>query len=67
MKELEVKCLDDLDIVFNVCQDQFNRHGSVYVSVKKLDESLREAQRGLYWRWIKPIAKIKKDFWKSLP
>ena len=51
MKKIQVKTLDDLDIVLNVSRDLFDKKGECEVIVKNIDESITDAQRGLYWVW----------------
>jgi hypothetical protein len=52
MKTVEMKSLDDLDVLLRVARTQFEAHGNLSISIKNLDESLREAQRGLYWVFV---------------
>ena len=51
MKTITVKCLTDLKAVKLIVKQEFKEHGSRLVTVKKLTESVREAQKGLYWIW----------------
>ncbi len=56
MKKVEVKTLDDLDIVLRVARAMFDLKGKVEVLIKelKLDRSLE--QNALYWKWLSVIA-----------
>lgn len=56
MKKISVKSLDDLDIVLRVVRSQFEEHGARTVVIKKLTASVKEEQRGLYWRFLSVIA-----------
>ena len=51
MKKIQVKTLDDLDIVLNVSRALFDKKGECEVIVKNIDESITDAQRGLYFLW----------------
>ena len=51
MKKIQVKTLDDLDIVLNVTRALFDKKGEAEVIVKNIDESITDAQRGLYFVW----------------
>ena len=56
MKTITMSCLDDLDIVARIARDHFDKYGKTLVVVKNVEESLSEAQRGLYWVWVGVIA-----------
>ena len=51
MKKIQVKSLEDLDIVLNVSRALFDKKGECEVIVKNIDESITDAQRGLYFVW----------------
>ena len=55
MKTLSMKSLDDLDSILLVAREEYEKHGDRQVVIKKLTESISEAQRGLYWWWLKYI------------
>ena len=51
MKTVVMEKLDDLDIVARVIRTHFDKYGKTCVVVKNVEESLTDAQRGLYWVW----------------
>ena len=51
MKKIQVKSLNDLDIVLNVTRALFDKKGEAEVIIKNIDESITDAQRGLYFVW----------------
>jgi len=51
LKTLSLKTLDDLDVILRVARSEFETHGDRRVVIKKLSESVSEAQWGHYWWW----------------
>jgi len=51
-KTVKIESLNDLDVLSNVTRNMFEKSGSLQATIKKLDESLSDRQRGLYWRWL---------------
>lgn len=56
MKRFVVSHVDDLDNPFRFARDHLGAKGKVDIIVKNHDESLRDAQKGLYWRWVGVIS-----------
>jgi hypothetical protein len=49
MRTVEIKNLDDLDILLRVARNHFEKNGQALAVIKNIEESLTDAQRGYYW------------------
>lgn len=60
-KEIKVKSVYELKIVFNLIKEMLRNRKKVFVSIKTSAESLSDKQRGLYWLWLEDIAADQQD------
>jgi len=52
MKKIEMKTLDDLDIVLRVARTIYEAQGPLDIIIKKHSRDLSAEQRALYWMWM---------------